>query len=39
MAIMPTQSLARQRHQLAPLIAVTAAAAVFAVLLILVRPH
>ena len=39
MAIMPTRSLARQRRSLAPLIAVTAAAAVFAVLLILVRLH
>ena len=39
MAIMPTRALARQRHSLAPLIAVTAAAAVFAVLLILVRLH
>jgi undecaprenyl-diphosphatase len=36
---MPTGSLARQRRSLAPLIAVTAAAAVFAVLLILVRLH
>jgi undecaprenyl-diphosphatase len=39
MAAMPTRALARQRHALAPLIAVTAAAAVFAVLLILVRLH
>jgi undecaprenyl-diphosphatase len=37
MAAMPTRALARQRRTLAPLIAVTAAAAVFAVLLILVR--
>jgi undecaprenyl-diphosphatase len=36
-AAMPARALARQRHTLAPLIAVTAAAAVFAVLLILVR--
>jgi undecaprenyl-diphosphatase len=34
---MPTRALARQRRTLAPLIAVTTAAAVFAVLLILVR--
>jgi membrane-associated phospholipid phosphatase len=39
MAAMPTRALARQGHTLAPLIAVTAAAAVFAVLLILVRLH
>ena len=39
MAAMPTRALARQRHALTPLIAVTAAAAVFAVLLILVRLH
>ena len=39
MAAMPTRALARQRQNLAPLIAVTAAAAVFAVLLILVRLH
>jgi undecaprenyl-diphosphatase len=37
--IMPTGSLGRQRRSLAPLIAVTAAAAVFAVLIILVRLH
>jgi undecaprenyl-diphosphatase len=37
MTIMPTGALARQRHTLVSLIAVTAAAAVFAVLLILVR--
>jgi len=36
-AIMPARSLARQRQRLVPLIVVTAAAAVFAVLLILVR--
>jgi undecaprenyl-diphosphatase len=39
MAIMPARALTRQRHSLAPLIAVTAAAAVFAVLLVLVRLH
>jgi undecaprenyl-diphosphatase len=39
MAAMPTRALARQRHTLAPLIAVTAAAAAFAALLILVRLH
>ena len=39
MAAMPTRALARQRHTLTPLIVVTAAAAVFAVLLILVRLH
>jgi undecaprenyl-diphosphatase len=36
---MPTRALASPRHRLAPLIAVTAAAAVFAVLLVLVRLH
>jgi undecaprenyl-diphosphatase len=39
LGIMPTPALARQRHSLAPLIAVTGAAAVFAVLLVLVRLH
>jgi undecaprenyl-diphosphatase len=39
MAAMPTQSLARERHGLAPLVAVTSAAAVFAILLVLVRLH
>ena len=39
MTAMPTRALARQRHTLAPLIAVTAAATVFAVLLVLVRLH
>jgi undecaprenyl-diphosphatase len=37
MAAMPTPALARERRTLAPLVAVTSAAAVFAVLLILVR--
>ena len=36
---MPTRAAARQRQTLAPLVAVTAAAAVFAVLLVLVRLH
>ena len=34
---MPTGALDRQRHRLAPLVVVTAAATVFALLLILVR--
>jgi undecaprenyl-diphosphatase len=37
MTVMPTRAFARQRQRLTPLIGVTAAAAVFAVLLVLVR--
>jgi undecaprenyl-diphosphatase len=39
MVAMPTRALARERHTLAPLVAITSAAAVFAALLVLVRLH